>query len=205
VIFDIDGTLVDSSSFDGQLYIAAIRDVLGDVSMRADLHEYPNHTDTGILMEICKENGLSIVIVMPSVRQRFGKLVTDYLSSGGECSPISGAICLLDRLIHSDEFQVGIATGGWGHTARMKLDQAGINYDGIPIVSSDVEYERIKIMEACRFRISSPGNTVYVGDGEWDKRATEQLGWKFVGVGSRLRGKCQNWAPDLTAVSESDF
>ncbi len=59
VIFDIDGTLVDSSSFDGQLYIAAIRDVLGDVSMRADLHEYPNHTDTGILMEICKENGLS--------------------------------------------------------------------------------------------------------------------------------------------------
>lgn len=90
VIFDIDGSLVDSSSFDGQLYIAAIRDVLGDVSMRADLHEYPNHTDTGILMEICKENGLSTVVTMRSVRQRFGKLVADYLSGGGKCSPIPG-------------------------------------------------------------------------------------------------------------------
>ncbi len=71
IIFDIDGTLVDSSEFDGKLYIAAIRDVLGNIVIRSDLHDYPNQTDTGILMDICEENDLSIDAVLPPVLDMF--------------------------------------------------------------------------------------------------------------------------------------
>ena len=35
-IFDIDGTLVESSHFDGAYYISAIRDVLGEVCINDD-------------------------------------------------------------------------------------------------------------------------------------------------------------------------
>lgn len=205
VIFDVDGTLVDSSAFDGQLYVTAILDVLGNVSIRSNLHEYPNLTDTGILMDICEENGLSIHDSVPSVRVRFGDLVSEYLNDRGKCMPIPGAISLVDRLIRSETFHVGIATGGWGHTAEMKLDSAGFSRNGIPIASSDQQYQRTKIMESCRSRIPSAGITIYVGDGEWDQLASEKLGWKFIGVGSRLRGKCGHWVPDLKSLKLSDF
>jgi hypothetical protein len=52
-------------------------------------------------------------------------------------------------------------------------------------------------MALCREAIGSAGPTVYVGDGEWDRRACEQLGWGFIGVGERLRGGCERWVPDL--------
>lgn len=205
IIFDIDGTLVDSSEFDGKLYIAAVHDVLGNVSIRSDLHEYPNHTDTGILMDICEENDLSIDAAIPSVRARFGQLVGEYLNEGCECLPIPGAISLIDRLASNDVFHVGIATGGWGHTAEMKLDHVNFKRKGIPIASSDHGHERTQIMNHCRSRIRSAGITTYVGDGEWDQRASEQLGWKFIGVGNRLRGKCGRWVPDLKSLKLSDF
>ena len=40
VIFDVDGTLVESSRFEDDVYISAIRDVLGDVRIREDLSNH---------------------------------------------------------------------------------------------------------------------------------------------------------------------
>ena len=40
VIFDIDGTLVESSGFEDDLYVAAVRDVLGDVCIRKAWNTY---------------------------------------------------------------------------------------------------------------------------------------------------------------------
>ena len=49
VIFDIDGTLVESAGFEDDLYVAAVRDVLGDVCIRKTWNTYRHVTDTGIL------------------------------------------------------------------------------------------------------------------------------------------------------------
>lgn len=81
----------------------------------------------------------------------------------------------------------------------MKLKYAGYDVSGVPMASSDDGYERIRIMERCRALMPATRVTTYVGDGEWDKRASERLGWRFVGVGSRLRGKCHHWLPDFSA------
>ena len=56
VIFDIDGTLVESSGFEDNLYVAAVRDVLGDVCIRKTWNTYSHVTDTGILRQIMEEN-----------------------------------------------------------------------------------------------------------------------------------------------------
>ncbi len=56
VIFDIDGTLVESSGFEDDLYVAAVRDVLGDVCIRKTWNTYRHVTDTGILLQIMEEN-----------------------------------------------------------------------------------------------------------------------------------------------------
>jgi len=51
VCFDIDGTLVASTGFDGELYEQAVRDVLG-VNLNPDWSQYKNVSDSGILEEI---------------------------------------------------------------------------------------------------------------------------------------------------------
>ena len=48
VCFDIDGTLVASADFDGDLYEQAVRDVLG-VDLNPDWSQYRNVSDSGIL------------------------------------------------------------------------------------------------------------------------------------------------------------
>lgn len=52
VIFDIDGTLVESSGFEDDVYISAIGDVLGDVCIRKEWSTYRHVTDTGVLRQI---------------------------------------------------------------------------------------------------------------------------------------------------------
>jgi phosphoglycolate phosphatase-like HAD superfamily hydrolase len=199
VIFDVDGALVQSASFEDMLYIAAVRSVLGEVSIRRDWSEYKHVTDLGILREICVENRIPPGDCEDHVRSRFGALLSEYLHRLGPCAPIPGAIPFLNELHARPDFDVGIATGGWGHTARMKLDSAGFDLAGIPMASSDDGCERIRVMEKCRAQMSSTGATVYIGDAIWDQRASELLRWRFIGVGTRLRGRCREWVPDFSA------
>ena len=186
VIFDIDGTLVDSTEFEGRLYVAAVLEVLGDVSIRSNWGDYEHVSDSGILRQICHENGLSASRYERRVRTRFSELVSEHLRQRGSCQPVPGALRLFDELRSTPGVQVGIATGGWGHTARMKLRL------------HPMCHERIRIMERCRAMMPAMEQTIYVGDGEWDRRASQILRWRFVGVGNRLCGRCQHWLPDFS-------
>jgi phosphoglycolate phosphatase-like HAD superfamily hydrolase len=199
VVFDVDGTLLDSDAFDGELYIAAVRQVLGDVEIDASWQRYRNVTDAGVLAQIVEEVGvLDAERVKSEVRHLFGSLVQRHLASGGACVAIAGAIDALERL-HSSGYKVGVATGGWGHTARMKLDRAGIPVENLVIASSDDSADRVEIMTTCLLRLGGdPQHAIYVGDGLWDLEASRKAGWGFIGVGARLRGRCDNWIADFT-------
>ena len=51
ILFDIDGTLVDSADYESELYSQAIAEVL-PMSFERDWSRYRNVTDSGILDEI---------------------------------------------------------------------------------------------------------------------------------------------------------
>jgi phosphoglycolate phosphatase-like HAD superfamily hydrolase len=198
-VFDLDGTLVDSDAFDGDLYIAAVRQVIGDVEIDGSWRRYRHVTDAGVLAQIIEEHDVSDGDrVNSQVRDLFGSLVQRYLAGGGSCVAIAGAKDALWRL-RSRGYRVGVATGGWGHTARMKLDHAGIEADGLVIASSDDSADRVEIMTTCLRRLGGdPDHAIYVGDGLWDLEASRKAGWAFIGVGERLRGRCENWIADFT-------
>ena len=59
LLFDIDGTLLDSNGVDGELYITAVRCVLSDVRIRESWGCYRHVTDAGILDEILSDNGIA--------------------------------------------------------------------------------------------------------------------------------------------------
>ena len=198
-IFDIDGTLVDSFGFDDACYISAIREVLGEVHIHDDWSKYKNVTDTGSLRQIMEENNIQETEQIKEVRTRFGELIRQYLQNGGKCRPKEGAIHLIDKLRAADGYAVGVATGGWEHTAKMKLQHAGFNLKNTVLTSSDDADERVAIMQKC---LSALGNRfhriVYVGDAEWDVQATQELEWHFIGIGTRLKGKCEFWVEDFS-------
>jgi beta-phosphoglucomutase-like phosphatase (HAD superfamily) len=199
LIFDIDGTLVSSTEFDDRLYRMAILEVLGDVQLRSVLTDYEHVSDAGILRAICRENNIDSAVVEPRIRNRFGELVSMHLTTEA-CAAIPGALSLWNSLCGDQRFAVGLATGGWSHTARMKLVAAGYPIDGIAFASSDDSHERTQIMQRCRAMLPPTTSTVYIGDGEWDLAAAESLGWRFIGVGNRLRGKCASWMADFASL-----
>ncbi len=176
IVFDIDGTLIDSNDFNSRLYGAAIRHVLGNgIFIRPGWIDYTHVTDSGILRELCADNRIELPSCEEQVRVRFGDLVSEYLRSSGACEPIRGAAALLARLCSDPDFQVGIATGGWGHTARLKLAAAGYSLANVPLKTADHHHERTGIMTSCRSELSSQGHGVD-DDAEWDREACAWMG-----------------------------
>lgn len=203
VIFDVDGTLVDSDGFEENCYAAAVRAVLGDIDFSTKWETYRHVTDAGILHEILQIHGIhDDGSVRASVREAFGTEVKAYLDGGGLCAPIVGARQVFDQL-GSRGLRVGLATGGWGHTAAMKLTHAGVDISGLAFASCDDAMERIEITRSCMNKLGARAEeTIYIGDGPWDVEASAEIGVAFVGVGERLKGRLHKWLPDLRELVE---
>lgn len=190
VVFDIDGTLLTSADADEALYLGAVVEVLGDVRLRPNLHDYPRVTDTGILLQVLEDNAIagSDRIIRDVQREFFARLSRHIVSHGPFCE-LPGASAYLTRLRTDPNTDVAIATGGWRTSARMKLESAGIDTDGVPLASSDDFVERTAIM---RFALDSlrgqHDSVTYYGDGRWDLAASKELGWRFRAVGHELNG-----------------
>lgn len=199
VVFDLDGTLVDTEAFEDRLFLEAICAVIGDVRVDESWQSYRHVTDAGIAMQIIEEHGLPDGDrIRARVREVFGVKVRNHMANGGSCAAMPGARGAIERLLASGH-KVGIATGSWGHTARMKLERAGISTDGLEMATSDDSCDRVEIMVTCLRRLGgNSDNAIYVGDGVWDREASQKAGWAFVGVGKRLKGHCERWVADYT-------
>lgn len=190
VIFDIDGTLLDSSEQDDRLYREAVVQVLGDVRLRSTLSDYDRVTDTGILLQILEDNGLQPDSdKITEVKEEFFARLRLHVQKSGPFRELPGARSVIGRLRASDAHHLAIATGGWRHSAELKLTSAGFDIDAVPLATSDDAIERTAIME---FALAAIGEQVasvtYFGDGSWDQQACEALGWTFRAVGPLLAG-----------------
>src|SRR5262245_52363003 len=191
VMFDIDGTLVDSAGFDTELYVEAVRSVL-DVEIDSDWNRYEHVSDSGILEEVIREARLDgePKDLARRVQERFVGLVRDYLQRApGSVREIAGAKRLVERLLALPNVRVGIATGGWEPTALLKLEHVGIDIGKLGFASSSDASARTEIMRLAADRAmrgASYARATYFGDGAWDRRASEVLGYDFVAVGGAV-------------------
>ena len=189
VIFDIDGTLIDSMGVDPKLYFSSIERVLGPVGFR-ELDDYDHVTDSGILGQILEEEGFAGTgELAAAVKSMFIKELNSHLDDIGSFPVIDGALEFVERTRKSSDTRIAIATGCWRESAILKLQTAGFDIEGIPIATCDDSPSRVEIMRsALQMTGSDTGRVTYFGDGEWDQRACYDLGWDFVAVGPRLGG-----------------
>jgi phosphoglycolate phosphatase-like HAD superfamily hydrolase len=199
VIFDIDGTLLKSEHIDEKFFVMALRDILGEVILKERWSHYTNVTDNGIIAEILEHNGKPCTReIIDMVRHRFTSYLVSHFRDGGSCTPVDGAPEFFRHLHSHDGYAVGIATGGWEKTARMKLAHADFDIGETPLSSSADSDNRTEIMLHCLDRLPGPfSKTVYIGDGLWDRTACEKLGWTFIGIGRKLKGRCERHFDDF--------
>ena len=202
VMFDIDGTLVESNDFDSECYQAAIQDVLNTL-IDTNWDKYLHVTDSGILNQIIDDLHFQSDrdLIIASVKERFLHRVSTCLTKH-ELFPIRGAPGFIAQLAGRDDVKVAIATGGWLESAKLKLEAAGIDVTGIPTASSSDHFSRIEIMKIAELRTgtSQYESRTYFGDSPWDLRASEILGYNFVLVGNRI--EYDRKFPDFTAADD---
>ncbi len=191
IVFDVDGTLVESDEFDGVLYAQAVRDVL-DVAVDEDWSSYRHVTDSGILDEILDRHALEMdrSVAHASVRKAFVALVRDYLSDrSGRLPEVPGARTFVNRLIAHPEVTVAVATGGWRETAAMKLQAIGLDPEALHLSSASDAIRRIEIMQIAERRAMAgkpADRKFYFGNQPWDRAASRKLGWEFIGIGEQV-------------------
>ena len=190
IVFDVDGTLIESMSIDSDLYFSSILAVLGPVEFRENLIDYDHVTDSGIIAQLLADNDLAMESSMMNlIREQFVARLSAHIDSVGPFPTIHGATQYVDNLRHSKEHKVAIATGGWRSSALLKLKTSGIDVNGIPVASCDDSESRTEIMRVGLAKLGDEFESVtYFGDAEWDRRACQTLGWDFIPVGSDLGG-----------------
>ena len=203
VLFDIDGTLIDSRTSEGDTYADAVREVLGLEGLSTDWTRYAVVTDAGILDQLARE-GLGRPVTddeLAAVRALHVEGLRR-CAERGEFRPLPGAREALAAA--SERWPTAIATGNFSPAARLKLDAAGIPWEG-PLSGADDASPRETILQ----RVMVPGlPTVSVGDGVWDVLAARRLGVGFVGIApterhaERLRAAgAEHLVPDYRDLS----
>ena len=189
-VFDIDGTLLESFEADCDLYVAAVRKVLGVNAVDTNWSAYRHVTDQGILREIMQRNGIApSADLVDATRQEFVGLLRAHIDAHGPFREIPGALDFVSRLAADGRHLVAYATGAWRESALLKLESAAFPIEGLRVSTSSECVDRVSIMRgAVAGAPRDLGRIVYFGDGVWDRVAAETLGWDFVPVGAALDG-----------------
>jgi phosphoglycolate phosphatase-like HAD superfamily hydrolase len=189
VIFDIDGTLTQTTNADADCFVRSLAEVCGFRDVDTDWSGYKRATDSGVFHEIHQDRTgrPPSAFEISRFRRHFVGLL-EQMSYEAPFTAVRGASLLLSRLAGSAEHQVALATGAWRDSARLKMACAALCYDDYPAASSDDAFDRDSIIrlsiERAAERYGRWSSAVYVGDGVWDARACRGVGIPFIGIGA---------------------
>lgn len=191
-IFDIDGTLTQTSGVDGECYVKALGDCFGFEQIDTNWSNYRHTTDSAILSEIFEQR----LGRPPDPQERelaMNRLVTlleaHWREEPDAFQAVPGAASALQSLDESPRWCTALATGACRPSARFKLAKAGLNIEQRPLASSEDGPSREQIVRTAldQSRVATGAlyqRIVSVGDGLWDVRTAARLSLPFVGIGS---------------------
>ena len=197
ILFDIDGTILDSVKTDDLCYIKTFWDLFSWDLSNIDWNNFKNVTDSGITQELffSKYERAPTGHEIESIISYYGQQLEFHSEFIKE---IDCALSFLEHLDALPDIAVGFATGGWRETAVIKCKSIGFKLEEHPFVSSSDHFERASIIDLAikdalvRSKVESFDSITYFGDGLWDLRATKEMGIDFIGVDHHSDEKLRN-------------
>lgn len=179
VLFDLDGTLVDTAPDMAHALNLLLREQDRDILPFDTIRPHVSHGALA-LVRLGFGLGPSDAAFEP-LRQRFLEIYADNLCRESHLFP--GIPQLLAQL-HAKSLNWGIVTNKPGYLTEPLVAQLGLAQEAACIVSGDTTNNRKPhpepMLHACDKAGSTPAQSVYVGDAERDIQAGKQAGMQTV-------------------------
>lgn len=197
IIFDIDGTLTNTTKVDEKCFIKAFKTVFGIDISNQDWSELKNVTDWGITEEIILNNWNRIpteIEYKKMISEFVSQLQSEFNANKNQFKEIKGALNFIQYLKEKPNLSIGIATGGWEKSANLKLKSIGIDSTEFIISNSNHFKTREDILSKTIRNLKENWNNkidriIYFGDGTWDFLTCEKLDIEFIGIDNSKSNK----------------
>lgn len=194
LVFDIDGTLLDSENVHQTGFVNALH-AIGVEFVNTNWESYTHLTDS----YIAKEN------YEIDVNRRFSdKMLTlfedEFLKEikDANVTQIKGADAFLHKILTETNYAVCFATGSLLKPAIFKLNCANIRFDKELLVTATHYFTREEIVTAAiakakkHFKAQNFKRIISLGDGIWDVKTAHNLGLEFIGIGAHNKEKLKH-------------
>lgn len=185
LLFDIDGTLVDSRGAGRAALNRAFAEATGIADAMTGI-AFQGRTDRWILDEVTRKTGHAID--RPTFLPRYYEIVAEELERSGPRA-LPGTWALLDELAGHDDVVLGLGTGNLRRSAFLKL--AAVGLDGYFAAGGfgDHHLDRADLLRdgARDVGWTAGERLVVIGDTEHDVRAAQEIGAFVLAVGTGTR------------------
>ncbi len=197
IIFDIDGTLTNTTKVDDKCFIQAFKTVFGIDISNQNWSELNNVTDWGITEEIILKNWSRIPTEIEyenMISEFVAQLQSELNANKKQFQEINGALNFINFLRKKSNITIGIATGGWEKSANLKLKSIGIDSAEFAISTSNHFKTREDILSKTIRNLKENWKNkidriIYFGDGTWDFLTCEKLNIEFIGIDNSKNNK----------------
>ncbi len=188
ILFDIDKTLVKSSSGRSLLFSHAFREIYG-VDATTKTINIHGMTDQQIIVEVLKNKGLTEAEIFSKITDCINVIISSFkkIEESFEVELLDGVPELLEELKNQD-FLIGLVTGNFEQIARIKMKKASLNhYFQLGGFGSDninrTELVKLAIKQAKEnFAFQHDNNVFLIGDAPQDMNAGNEAGITTIGV-----------------------
>lgn len=125
ILFDLDGTLLRAPHVGVPAFLDAFRDTFG-VRPGDQGRRFAGGLDPQIYRTLCAEAGVGPPHrYHDAFRRRYAERLARRIAEGGEVRALEGALRLVRRLAARRDVALGVLTGNYPETGRLKLEAAG--------------------------------------------------------------------------------
>ena len=212
IVFDIDGTLIDSVTGYHDVITKAMT-ALGVEKIDTNFNVLKHHTDSYAL-KYNYENFFKEELPL-TLLDAFEKQIVYYLKQQPSTTAINGSKNLLYELENS-EYAIAFATGSLPESAIFKMNQAGLPMNHLLLATSKTSFTRegfvLDAIERAKayYKVSEFEEIISIGDGVWDLKTAQNLNLEFIGIGAQnkatmLANGMQHWIEGFISFKIPEF